>query len=117
MSDYRKFDFVLDVLEALARGDEVVIDKRRIFRLDTSQFNLRDECADVLLLVREHRQGNTIRNTHVLGQVVGELRAFREAVARAFDDEGVIKMRDVDRAKVYGAHLGKKMRPRKAKKR
>jgi hypothetical protein len=90
MGDYRKFDFVCELLEALARGDEVVVDKRRIFRLDTSQYNLKDECADVLALVREHRQGNPIRGPFAVQAmhhgIVGELRALREAVAAAFDE-------------------------------
>lgn len=85
--DYRKFDFVCELLEAAARGDEIVVDKCRIFRLDTSQFNLRDECADVLQLVKEHRQGNTIRgqiNLHAMHHgIVGELRALREAIVEA----------------------------------
>jgi len=87
MSDYRKFDFVCDVLEQLAQGSEVVIDKRRIFRLDTSQYSLKDECADVLAMVKEMRQGNPLRGQISLSAlqhaIVGELREIRVAIVEA----------------------------------
>jgi hypothetical protein len=41
------------------------------------------------------------------------IAAALERLANAVDKSGVLQMRDVDRAKVYSQHLGKKLRPKK----
>jgi len=98
-----KFDFVCEVLAAVAEGGEVQIDRRRFYRLDLNPA-LRDEAADAL---RELRKIGT-----------GEPRALeRIAVAlERIQKDGVLQMRDVERAEVYGKHLGERLR-KKGKKR
>jgi hypothetical protein len=80
MSEYRKWQFVCSVLDALARGDEVVIDGRQIFRLDTTAYALRDECAEVRRLVEKLRTQEPLST-----DVVGELRLLREVIVRTLE--------------------------------
>lgn len=55
MAEYERFDFVLSVLDELAHGSEIVIDKTRFWRLDTSSYHLRDEVAIVIEIIKNHR--------------------------------------------------------------
>lgn len=82
MSEYRRFNFVCMVLDALARGDEVKIDHRLIFRLDTSEHFLREECTEVRQLIEKVRGREPLST-----DVVGELRALREAIVKHFDEQ------------------------------
>jgi len=98
-----RFAFVCEVLAAVCEGGEVQIDRRRFYRLDMNP-ELRDEAAEALRVLRKLGTGEP--------QALERIAAALERIQK----DGVLQMRDVERAEVYGKHLGERLR-KKGKKR
>lgn len=76
-----RWEFVLNVLDALKAGHELKIDDRQIFRLDIGRASnagaLATECAQAAELLRKHRMGV---NTSVDAETIA--RAVRDQTDR-----------------------------------
>ena len=94
------FDFVCEVLTSLAEGGEVMIDRRRVYNV-TQNRELREEAAEAMRVLRRQTTGEP--------QALERIAVALERVVK----DGVLQMRDVERAEVYGKHLGKKLRGKK----
>lgn len=89
-----KFDFVCEVLACIAEGSELVIDWRTL----AQNRDMREEAAEAMRSLRKLETGQP--------QALERIASALERIQK----DGVIQMRDVERAEVYGKHLGQRLR-------
>lgn len=105
-------DFVISVLNALADGKRVEIDRTMIFEIQPDAYHRREELRAAVAILEMDRDG-VLRHSQFT-----QLAAHFERLSRCVElgeSGGVFRMRDVDRASVYQEHLGERLKRRRRK--